>query len=183
MATQNLGPFHAPHSATPSGVLGTNTRRYLACEQSPIRCPSYCAITKTCACETREEAILRCTHRFVSLYVLGHGILTLELHTWYWPLVRGIHRSPVNFPHKGQWRGALMLSWICAWINGWVNNREASDLRCHSAHYNVTVMYTVDWIRSYHMYSGLNAIVWHRGIHPTFKMMQGNFAWEILFPP
>ena len=27
----------------------------------------------------------------------------------YWPFVRGIHRSPVNSPHKGQWRGALML--------------------------------------------------------------------------
>ena len=23
----------------------------------------------------------------------------------YWPFVRGIHRSPVNSPHKGQWRG------------------------------------------------------------------------------
>ena len=33
--------------------------------------------------------------------------------------------SPVNSPHKGQWRGALMLSLICTWINGWVNNREA----------------------------------------------------------
>ena len=28
--------------------------------------------------------------------------------------VRGIHRSPVNFPHKGQWRRALMFSLICA---------------------------------------------------------------------
>ena len=36
----------------------------------------------------------------------------------YWPFVRGIHRSPVNSPHKGQWRGALMFSVICAWING-----------------------------------------------------------------
>ena len=27
----------------------------------------------------------------------------------YWPFVRGIRRSPVNFPHKGQWRGALMF--------------------------------------------------------------------------
>ena len=26
---------------------------------------------------------------------------------------------------------------ICAWINCWVNNREASDLRHHRAHYNV----------------------------------------------
>ena len=28
----------------------------------------------------------------------------------YWPFVPGIHRSPVNSPHKGQWRGALMFS-------------------------------------------------------------------------
>ena len=28
----------------------------------------------------------------------------------HWPFVRGIHRSPVNSPHKGQWRGALMFS-------------------------------------------------------------------------
>ena len=28
----------------------------------------------------------------------------------YWPFVRGIHWSPVNSPHKGQWRGALMFS-------------------------------------------------------------------------
>ena len=27
----------------------------------------------------------------------------------YWPFVRGIHRSPVNSPHKGQWRGALLF--------------------------------------------------------------------------
>ena len=33
-----------------------------------------------------------------------------------------------------------MCSLNCAWINGWVNNGEAGDLRCHRAHYNVTVM-------------------------------------------
>ena len=59
----------------------------------------------------------------------------------YWPFVLGIHRSAVNSPHKGQWRGALMFSFICAWINGWVNNREADDLRRHRAHYDVIVMY------------------------------------------
>ena len=41
---------------------------------------------------------------------------------------------------KGQWRGALTFSLICAWINGWVNNHEAGNLRCHCAHYDVTVM-------------------------------------------
>ena len=61
----------------------------------------------------------------------------------YWPFVRGIHRSPVNSPHKGQCRRALMFSLICVWINGWVNNREAGDLRCHHAHYDVIVMITI----------------------------------------
>ena len=28
----------------------------------------------------------------------------------YWPLVRGIHRSPVISPYRGQWRGALMFT-------------------------------------------------------------------------
>ena len=58
----------------------------------------------------------------------------------YWPFVRGIHRSPVNSPHKGQWRGALMFSCICAWIHGLVTNREAGDLKRHRAHYYVIVM-------------------------------------------
>ena len=47
-----------------------------------------------------------------------------------------MHQSPVNSPHKGQCRGALMLSLTCAWINGWANNRKAGDLRRHHAHYD-----------------------------------------------
>ena len=57
----------------------------------------------------------------------------------YWPFVRGIHRSPVNSPHKGQWCGAPMFSLICAWISAWINNREAGDLRRHGTHYYVIV--------------------------------------------
>ena len=56
--------------------------------------------------------------------------------------MRGIHRSPVNSPHKGQWRVTLMFSLICAWINGWVNNGEAGNMRRHRAHYDVIVMET-----------------------------------------
>ena len=58
----------------------------------------------------------------------------------YWPFVRGIHRSPVNSPHKGQWRGALMFSLICLGISDWVNTRKAGDLRRYPAHYDVIVM-------------------------------------------
>ena len=60
--------------------------------------------------------------------------------TRYWPFVRGIHRSPVNSPHKNQWNRALMFSLIRAWINRWVNNCEAGDLRRHRALYDVIVM-------------------------------------------
>ena len=58
----------------------------------------------------------------------------------YWPFVRGIHRSPVNSPHKGQWRGALISALVGAWINGWVNNHEAGDMRRYSVDCDVTVM-------------------------------------------
>ena len=54
--------------------------------------------------------------------------VALNLKT-YGPFVWGIHWSPVNSPHKGQWRGALVFSLICAWINGWANTLNAGDLR------------------------------------------------------
>ena len=42
------------------------------------------------------------------LYILYHDDFIKSKHfPRYWPFVRGIHRSPVNSPHKGQWRGAL----------------------------------------------------------------------------
>ena len=63
-------------------------------------------------------------------------VIKWKLFSRYWPFVRGIHRSPVNSPHKGQWCGALVFSLICAWTNG----RDAGDVRRHGAHYDVTVM-------------------------------------------
>ena len=68
--------------------------------------------------------------------------LQMEYFPRNWPFVRRIHWSPVNSPHKGQWRGALMFSLICIRINGWVNNHEAGDLRRYRAHYDVTVMHS-----------------------------------------
>ena len=70
----------------------------------------------------------------------------------YWPFVRGIHRSPVNSPHKGQWRGALIYSLICVWKNGWVNNRGAGDLRRYRARCDVTVMIHVCFCQGFFFY-------------------------------
>ena len=93
---------------------------------------------------------------------LSRSIFTTTVHCWdaklhddvikwkyfprYWPFVRGIHRPPVNSPHKVKWRGALVFSFISVWINGWENNREAGDLRRYRAHYVVIVM-----MREYHL--------------------------------
>ena len=54
----------------------------------------------------------------------------------HWPFVWGIHRSPVNSPHKGQWRGALMFSLICAWKKRLINQSlgwwiETPPCSCH----------------------------------------------------
>ena len=76
----------------------------------------------------------------MSLLLYHDDVIKWKHFPRYWPFVWGIHRSPVNSPHKGQWHGALMFSLICAWINTWVNNREAGDLRCHHAHHDVIVI-------------------------------------------
>ena len=85
-------------------------------------CPSHCRLAIT------------------TKVVLHDDVMKWKHFPRYWPFVRGIHRSPVNSPHKGQWRGALMFSLICVWINGWVNNREAGDLRRYRTHYDVIMM-------------------------------------------
>ena len=104
------------------------------------------------------RATANCISKILSPYVsisgcpdfvpIGHDdVIKWKHFPRYWPFVRGIHRSPVHSPLKGQWRGALMFSLICAWINGWVNNRDAGDLRWHRAHYNVIVMVSVHRVR------------------------------------
>ena len=50
-----------------------------------------------------------------------------------------------EFPSQRPVTRSFDVSSICAWINGWVNNREAGDLRRHRAHYDVIVMYSVNW--------------------------------------
>ena len=89
----------------------------------------------------------------VTGHLCGNSPGTLILYPWWHhqmetfsallAICAGIHRSPVNFPHKGQWRGALMFSLICTRLNGWENNGEAGDFRRHRAHYDVTAMYNV----------------------------------------
>ena len=50
---------------------------------------------------------------FVWPILLNDDVIRWKHFPRYWPFVREIHRSPVNFPHKDQWHGTLMLSFIC----------------------------------------------------------------------
>ena len=56
--------------------------------------------------------------------------------------VWGIHRSPVNSHHKGQWRGVVIFF---LWSAPRINNREAGDLGRHRAHYDVIVRITLKY--------------------------------------
>ena len=53
-------------------------------------------------------------------------------------------RSPVDSPHKNQWRDALTFSMTC--IYGQSNNRGAGDMRRHRAHYDVAVVLPISWV-------------------------------------
>ena len=114
------------------------------------------------ACGTIQYITEKCVGGFLALCfvvfkwtpIKGFAGLTwrhqMETFSALLALCRRIHQSPVNSSHKGQWRGALMFSLICAWINGWVNNREAGDLRRHRTHYDVIVMIYLYTSRSLH---------------------------------
>ena len=54
------------------------------------------------------------------------------------------HRH-VDSPLKGQWRGALIFSLICALTNIWANNRDADDLRRHR-----DIMTSLLWVEQCH---------------------------------
>ena len=101
-------------------------------DSSPV--VTYLKVLPVCIIVTKEKLWL-------------DDVIKWKHHPSYWPFVRGIHRSPVNSPHKGQWRGALMFSLICTWNNTWANSGDASDLRRHLAHYDVIVMeFLIDYV-------------------------------------
>ena len=114
------------------------------CFPSHINLYIYIYSTGKYSSEKEPHSLWRARHLFFAYdYLINHshdGVIKWKHFPRYWPFVRGIHRSPVNSPHKGQWRGALMFSLICACTNGWANNREADESRRHCAHYDAIVM-------------------------------------------
>ena len=69
-------------------------------------------------------------------FILHDDVIKWKHFPRYWPFVRAYAPVSSDFPHKGQWRGVLMFSLICALVNGCVNNRDAGDLKLRRAHYH-----------------------------------------------
>ena len=66
-------------------------------------------------------------------FILDHDdVIKWKHFPRYWSFVR---EFPGEFPQRPVTR-SFDVFFICIWINGWVNNREAIDLRRHSAHYD-----------------------------------------------
>ena len=98
------------------------------------------------------------------------------------PFCAGNSPVPVNSPHKGQWRGALMFSLICVWINGWVSNRDAGDFRRHRCHYDVIVMisqHSKDQKKTpFHLSSTITILDENTHRIPDFKNRLANCPWK-----
>ena len=109
-----------------------------------------------------------CADQNVSMMTSSNGNILLAI-------CAGNSPVPGESPHKGQWRGALLFSFICVWINGWVNNLEAGDLRRNRAHYDVTVMREMDRLFMASIHKAVNnAAAWH------WSAKQGYYDWIIL---
>ena len=66
-----------------------------------------------CVSETTWETWETSSHEST---VVHDDVIQFKHFPRYWSFVRGSHRSPVNSPHKGQWRGTLMFSLMNGWL-------------------------------------------------------------------
>ena len=112
-----------------------------------------------------KDILRHMQHNYGFLPVCGVFFMAIHTHDdvikWkhfprYWPFVRGIHRSPVNSPHKDQWHGALMFFFYLRpnkrlskqWW-GWWFETPSCPLWCHCNEQSTNVLLGVkiyiDW--------------------------------------
>ena len=106
----------------------------------------------------------------------GNSLVTSEL--W-----------PVNSPHKGQWRAALMFSLICTWISAWVNNMPPCSLW---RHYDVFgchccsiwfIWLPEDWLTYLgYVWAEHNNLIWGLSLHNMIWCCHKHFSqWQCSF--
>ena len=107
----------------------------LVIHQTPSMYLMTLSLAQYMECYHSENMNAQITNKNSTLNMLGHSWVTHDdIIKWkhflcHWPFVRGIHWSPVDSTHKGQWYRALMFPLIYTLINVWANNRDTGDLR------------------------------------------------------
>ena len=82
------------------------------------------------------------TFHFSTATIVVHGdVIKWKHFTRYWSFVRGTIGHWWTPPRKGQWRGALVFSLICARTNCQASNRDAGHLGRYRTYYDFTVLY------------------------------------------
>ena len=78
----------------------------------------------------------------IASFKMADDMMTLKMETISALLALCAGNSQVTdeFPSQRPVIRSFDVSLICAWLSGWVNNREAGDLQCHHAHYDIIVM-------------------------------------------
>ena len=100
-----------PYSQPPKLSTQTSTQRSDKLRYPPRK-------KKTPLAQTRKNMIVLIYYKFV--FKIQDDVMKWKCFPRYWPFVREIHRSLVNSPHKGQWRGALIFSFYLG-VNNWLS--------------------------------------------------------------
>ena len=137
-----------------------NARNHIYSENFKLKICT-CAQSKALGTHTKFQLEILIRSAISAIHKFRENMLESSLNvseTTPWLFVRGIHRSPVNSPYKGQWRGVLMLSLIYAWTNGWINTRDADDLRRHLRSISSLCLVIIHWVSTID-HSGVQSIV------------------------
>ena len=139
ISTPIMLPIRRPFSAASDLYVPISHRFYVAIKH--ISGGGGCPVISTLARQTGTNLAL-VKPRWLDIYHVSCPWWRHQMETFsaLLDICAGNSPVPVDSPHKGQWRGALMFSLICVWINGWVNNGEAGDLRRYRVHYDVSVL-------------------------------------------
>ena len=115
-------------------LLGFDATSWVDISINPSRCRRFFVFGTLPWCS------LKCYVARRSVWNYHDDVVKWKHYPRYWPFGRGIHWSPMDSTHKGQWRGALMFLWSAPKGNGWANNRDTDDLDSNRLHYNVNPM-------------------------------------------
>ena len=100
------GPVNSPHK-------WPVTRKMFPFDDVIMRCSGFVLILCNAFYRNQRSEVVSMRNVSVEygIYFQHDDVIKWKHFPRYWPFGRRSHRSPVNSPHKGQWRGALMLLW------------------------------------------------------------------------